>query len=160
MQSISVSTAPICPRTSCDPWGRNKQVIVKLDLDRVNQHQRLTPDQKKCFQSHITSLTKHKSGKSYTPDSPYHHILKTLHHLKKQTTCTVRKSVWTSISLPFDTCSQSFSCSLYSYLLSSTHRSTYQHWPLPKQHNHFFCHLRSFTNCLHSTRKTAQCDQR
>ena len=24
------------------------------------------------------------------------------------------------------------------YLPSSTHRSTYQHWPLPKQHNHFF----------------------
>jgi hypothetical protein len=50
----------------------NPTEFNKLDLDRVNQHRRLTPDQRKRFQSHVTSLTKHKSGKAYTPDSPYH----------------------------------------------------------------------------------------
>ena len=112
-QSISTSTAPIHLRTLCDPWGRNRQVIVKLDLDRVNQHWRLTLDQKQCFQSYVTSLTKRKLGKSYTPDSPYHCILRILCCLKKQTTCTVCKPVWTSTSLPFATCSQSFSYSLH-----------------------------------------------
>ena len=96
-----MSTTSICPRTSCDPWGQNRRVIVKLDLDWVNQHWRLTLDQQKCFQFHLTSLTKCKLGKSYTPDFPYHHILKTSHCLKKQTTCTIWKPIWTSTSLPF-----------------------------------------------------------
>ena len=111
-----------------------------IDLDWVNQHQRLTPDQKKCFQSHNTSLTKCKSGKSYTPNSPYHCILKTSHCLKKQTTCTIHKPVWTSISLPFVTCSQSFSYSLHSLsaeqylqvnLSTLTFTETTRSFPLP-----------------------------
>ena len=109
-----MSTASVRLRTLCDPQGWNRWVIVKLDLNRVNQHQRSTPDQKKLFQSHITLLTKRKSGKSYTPNSPYHRILKTLYRLKKQTTCTVCKPIWTSTLLPFVTCSQSFSCFLHS----------------------------------------------
>ena len=127
-------------RTLCDPWGWNQWVIVKLDLHRVNQHWRLTPDQKKHFQSHITWLTKWKSGKSHTSNSPYHCILKTSHHLKKQTTCTICKPVWTNTLLHSATFSQSFSCSLHfssakqhlqANLLTLAFTKTTQFFPLP-----------------------------